>query len=180
MARRNNFLVITLLVMVAVLIGAILLGKGDEGPTLPDSPREASGIARPGGPAAVRQAEAGMGEEPESERNAAAESQRESVPTQTPPTVGRHRLSGRLVFSHGKPAVGIGLDFEARTEEEALNIASSDHICSKARAFQYEDSEEVRELLRYYKMMKKALKGVRGGQGKLNMQRMMKKFGGGM
>jgi len=40
--------------------------------------------------------------------------------------------------------------------------------------------EEVRELLRYYKMMKKALKGVRGGQGKLNMQRMMKKFGGGM
>lgn len=120
MARRNNFLVITLLVMVAVLIGAILLGKGDEGPTLPDSPREASGIAGPGGPAAVRQAEAGMGEEPESERNAAAESQRESVPTQTPPTVGRHRLSGRLVFSHGKPAVGIGLDFEARTEEEPL------------------------------------------------------------
>lgn len=40
--------------------------------------------------------------------------------------------------------------------------------------------DEVRELLRYYKMMKKALKGVRGGQGKLNMQRMMKKFGGGM
>jgi signal recognition particle subunit SRP54 len=40
--------------------------------------------------------------------------------------------------------------------------------------------EEVRELLRYYKMMKKALKGVRGGQGKLNMQRMMKKFSGGM
>jgi len=38
--------------------------------------------------------------------------------------------------------------------------------------------EEVRELLRYYKMMKKALKGVRGGQGKFNMQRMMKKFGG--
>lgn len=40
--------------------------------------------------------------------------------------------------------------------------------------------EEVRELLRYYKMMKKALKGVRGGQGKMNMQRMLKKFGGGM
>ena len=40
--------------------------------------------------------------------------------------------------------------------------------------------DEVRELLRYYKMMKKALKGVRGGQGKFNMQRMMKKFGGGM
>jgi signal recognition particle subunit SRP54 len=40
--------------------------------------------------------------------------------------------------------------------------------------------EEVRELLRYHKMMKRALKGVRGGAGKMNMQRMMKKFGGGM
>ncbi|HOS81613.1 MAG TPA: signal recognition particle protein Srp54 [Methanolinea sp.] len=39
--------------------------------------------------------------------------------------------------------------------------------------------EEVRELLRYYKMMKRALKGVRGGQGRFNMQRMLKKFGGG-
>ncbi len=39
--------------------------------------------------------------------------------------------------------------------------------------------EEVRELLRYYKMMKRALKGVRGGHGRFNMQRMLKKFGGG-
>ncbi|MCQ8893185.1 MAG: signal recognition particle protein Srp54 [Methanolinea sp.] len=39
--------------------------------------------------------------------------------------------------------------------------------------------DEVRELLRYYKMMKRALKGVRGPQGRFNMQRMMKKFGGG-
>jgi len=38
--------------------------------------------------------------------------------------------------------------------------------------------DEVRELLKYYKMMKRALKGVRGGQGKFNMQRMMKRFGG--
>jgi signal recognition particle subunit SRP54 len=38
--------------------------------------------------------------------------------------------------------------------------------------------EEVRELIRYYKMMKRALKGARGGQGKFNMQRMMKRFGG--
>jgi signal recognition particle subunit SRP54 len=38
--------------------------------------------------------------------------------------------------------------------------------------------EEVRELVRYYKMMKRALKGARGGQGKFNMQRMMKRFGG--
>jgi signal recognition particle subunit SRP54 len=38
--------------------------------------------------------------------------------------------------------------------------------------------EEVRELLKYYKMMKRTLKGVRGAGGKFNMQRMMKKFGG--
>jgi signal recognition particle subunit SRP54 len=38
--------------------------------------------------------------------------------------------------------------------------------------------DEVRELLKYYKMMKRALKGVRGGGGKFNMQRLMKKFGG--
>jgi len=38
--------------------------------------------------------------------------------------------------------------------------------------------EDVRELIRYYKMMKRALKGARGGQGKFNMQRMMKRFGG--
>jgi len=38
--------------------------------------------------------------------------------------------------------------------------------------------EEVRELLKYYKNMKRALKGVRGGAGKFNMQRLMKRFGG--
>jgi signal recognition particle subunit SRP54 len=36
--------------------------------------------------------------------------------------------------------------------------------------------EEVRELIKYYKMMQRALKTMRGG-GKYNMQRMMKKFG---
>jgi signal recognition particle subunit SRP54 len=38
--------------------------------------------------------------------------------------------------------------------------------------------DEVRELLKYYKMMKRTLKGVRGAGGKFNMQRLMKKFGG--
>jgi signal recognition particle subunit SRP54 len=37
--------------------------------------------------------------------------------------------------------------------------------------------EEVRELLKYYKTMQRAFKSFRGG-GRLNMQRMMKKFGG--
>jgi signal recognition particle subunit SRP54 len=38
--------------------------------------------------------------------------------------------------------------------------------------------EEVRELLKYYKNMKRMLKGVKGGTGKLNMQKLMKRFGG--
>jgi len=38
--------------------------------------------------------------------------------------------------------------------------------------------EEVRELIKYYKTMKRALKGVRGGGGKFDMQRMMKRFNG--
>jgi len=37
--------------------------------------------------------------------------------------------------------------------------------------------DEVRELIRYHRTMKRALKAFRGG-GKYNMQRMMKKFGG--
>jgi signal recognition particle subunit SRP54 len=40
--------------------------------------------------------------------------------------------------------------------------------------------EEVRELLKYHKLMLRTLKGVRGGAGKFNMQRLMKRFGGGM
>ncbi len=38
--------------------------------------------------------------------------------------------------------------------------------------------EDVRELIKYYKTMQRTLKAMRGGQGKFNMQRMMKKFGG--
>ena len=38
--------------------------------------------------------------------------------------------------------------------------------------------DEVRELLKYYKMMQRTLKGLRGGGGKFNMQRLMKRFSG--
>jgi signal recognition particle subunit SRP54 len=39
--------------------------------------------------------------------------------------------------------------------------------------------DDVRDLIKYYKVMQRALKGMRGmGGGKFNMQRMMKKFGG--
>ncbi len=38
--------------------------------------------------------------------------------------------------------------------------------------------DDVRDLIKYYKIMQRALKGMRGmGSGKFNMQRMMKKFG---
>jgi signal recognition particle subunit SRP54 len=36
--------------------------------------------------------------------------------------------------------------------------------------------EEVRELLKYHKMMQKAMKGMKGGAGKMNVQRMMKQM----
>jgi signal recognition particle subunit SRP54 len=36
--------------------------------------------------------------------------------------------------------------------------------------------EEVRELLKYHKMMQKAMKGMKGGQGKMNVQRLMKQM----
>ncbi len=37
--------------------------------------------------------------------------------------------------------------------------------------------EDVRELLKYHKMMQKAMKGMKGGAGKQNMQKMMKQMG---
>ena len=38
--------------------------------------------------------------------------------------------------------------------------------------------DEVRELLKYYKLMQRTLKGLRGAGGKLNMQRLMRRFSG--
>jgi signal recognition particle subunit SRP54 len=38
--------------------------------------------------------------------------------------------------------------------------------------------DEVRELLKYYKLMQRTLKGLRGAGGKFNMQRLMKRFSG--
>ncbi len=37
--------------------------------------------------------------------------------------------------------------------------------------------EDVRELLKYHKMMQKAMKGMKSGGGKQNMQKMMKQMG---
>ena len=40
--------------------------------------------------------------------------------------------------------------------------------------------ENVKELLKAHQAMQKAIKGMRGGMGKMNMKRLMKKFGPGM
>ncbi len=40
--------------------------------------------------------------------------------------------------------------------------------------------ENVKELLKAHQAMQKAIKGMRGGAGKMNMKRLMKKFGPGM
>jgi len=69
---------------------------------------------------------------------------------------------------------------DSMTEEEletptVISSSRIQRISSGAGA----NPEEVRELIKYYKTMQRALKGFRGG-GKFNMQRMMKKFGGGM
>jgi signal recognition particle subunit SRP54 len=37
--------------------------------------------------------------------------------------------------------------------------------------------EDVRELLKYHKMMQKAMKGMKGGANKQGMQKMMKQMG---
>ena len=55
-----------------------------------------------------------------------------------------------------------------------LNSSRMQRIAHGAGATQ----EEVRELLKYYKMMQRTLKTMRGSGGKFNMQRLMKRFSG--
>lgn len=118
MARRNHFLVVTLLVMVAVLIGAILLVRaGDDGtPAAPDASPTA-GDARTD-PAALRRAGAGA-DDPTLTANAAeTNASREAVPGPAVASGRRARLSGRLVRSDGAPAPSIGIEFVARDNDE--------------------------------------------------------------
>ncbi|WP_135606370.1 signal recognition particle protein Srp54 [Methanococcoides sp. NM1] len=62
------------------------------------------------------------------------------------------------------------------TEEELLNprLIGSSRI-KRISMGSGNGPEDVRELLKYHKMMQNAMKGLRGG--KFNMQKMMKKFG---
>ncbi|MCS3923556.1 signal recognition particle protein Srp54 [Methanosalsum natronophilum] len=65
---------------------------------------------------------------------------------------------------------------DSMTEEEMLNprIIGSSRIKRISRG-SGNNPEDVRELLKYHKMMQNAMKGMRGG--KFNMQKMMKKMG---
>ncbi|SET06680.1 signal recognition particle subunit FFH/SRP54 (srp54) [Methanococcoides vulcani] len=65
---------------------------------------------------------------------------------------------------------------DSMTEEELLNprLIGSSRI-KRISMGSGSGPEDVRELLKYHKMMQNAMKGLRGG--KFNMQKMMKKFG---
>lgn len=65
---------------------------------------------------------------------------------------------------------------DSMTEEELLNprLIGSSRI-KRISMGSGNGPEDVRELLKYHKMMQNAMKGLRGG--KFNMQKMMKKFG---
>ncbi|MGE0144469.1 MAG: hypothetical protein AB7I19_13180 [Planctomycetota bacterium] len=114
MARRNNFLVVTLLVMVAVLIGAILLwnGSGDpEQPTLdPKSPTVASGGAASG---EIVAGDGGRGRTAEDDASAANPASRSTVPAADPnPAATQERLTGRIVDENEQPRSGVPIRWE--------------------------------------------------------------------
>ncbi len=69
------------------------------------------------------------------------------------------------------------MDSMTGTELDDPSVLSSSRI-QRIASGSGSSPEEVRELIKYYKNMKRALKGVRGAGGKFNMQRMMKRFGG--
>jgi len=69
------------------------------------------------------------------------------------------------------------MDSMTGTELDDPSVLSSSRI-QRIATGSGASPEEVRELIKYYKNMKRALKGVRGAGGKFNMQRMMKRFGG--
>lgn len=69
------------------------------------------------------------------------------------------------------------MDSMTPTELDDPSVLSSSRV-QRIATGSGSSPEEVRELIKYYKNMKRALKGVRGAGGKFNMQRMMKRFGG--
>ncbi len=71
------------------------------------------------------------------------------------------------------------MDSMTSPELDDPSMIGSSRIQRIARGGAGVTPDDVRDLIKYYKIMQRALKGMRGmGGGKFNMQRMMKKFGG--
>ena len=113
MARRNNLLVVTLLFMVAVLIGAILLGGERNGPnaTPPGAGSGVGGAQNQG--AGVRAADTPLGAGESREQS--GDRGRAEVATGGADGVGVPKLTlrGRLVGEDGAPAVAVAIHWEA-------------------------------------------------------------------
>ncbi|MBI5853064.1 MAG: carboxypeptidase regulatory-like domain-containing protein [Planctomycetes bacterium] len=118
MARRNHFLVVTMFVMVAVLIGAILLVRGgDDGtPIAPDA--ATTGGDAPTDPAALRRAGAGTDDPARAANTAETNASRETVPAPEIAAGRRVRLTGRLVRDDGTSAASVGIEFVPRDNDE--------------------------------------------------------------
>ena len=109
MARRNLFLVVSLLVMVGVLIAAVLWGGSEEGPTGPGATASAGAGQDPvGGAGEVRTAGATGAED-----GVAADGRREvdgfEIPLPGGEPVPQVRVSGRLVDAEGAGVADVEL-----------------------------------------------------------------------
>jgi hypothetical protein len=114
MARRNNFLVVTLLVMVAVLIGAILLWNGSGDPEQPSLDPKTSTVAAGGGAAGELAAgDGGRIRAPDDDPSASHSATRSTVtPADTGSAATRERLTGRVVDENAQPRAGVPVRWE--------------------------------------------------------------------
>ncbi|MCK4458797.1 MAG: hypothetical protein KAU52_03620 [Methanosarcinales archaeon] len=92
------------------------------------------------------------------------------------PIGGIGKISDDMYGETSDKMAGYKIIMDSMTEAELLDpkIVDSSHIKRIAHG-SGTDIENVRELLKYHRMMQKAMKGLRGGR--FNMQKMMKKLG---
>ncbi|MEA1906623.1 MAG: signal recognition particle protein Srp54 [Euryarchaeota archaeon] len=92
------------------------------------------------------------------------------------PIGGVGKISDDMYGETSDKMTGYKIIMDSMTEAELLDpkIVDSSHVKRIARG-SGTGIENVRELLKYHRMMQKAMKGLRGGR--FNMQKMMKKLG---
>jgi signal recognition particle subunit SRP54 len=92
------------------------------------------------------------------------------------PIGGVGKISDDMYGETSDKMAGYKIIMDSMTEAELLDpkIVDSSHVKRIARG-SGTGIENVRELLKYHRMMQKAMKGLRGGR--FNMQKMMKKLG---